>query len=231
MDEYEHSRSEKPIKKHRIIQPSFYIDSERRVICESHSQIERIRSLAALSDLPAFQEANQVEKLLTCKSCNHYHNDVCFFPKEEIDQIEKDRQAYTFHCTLCGGSIDRPLTIMYSLYNKEKFNVQIPTVCCTCFSTLDNDTYLENSRRRILFFVLSFVISIFLFFSYAFTIFASNAIGIVLLSIVLIFWVYMAIRDVRNIIFLLKGRKYYKKTYGQARKKEEGKYVDDFPFD
>jgi hypothetical protein len=30
---------------------------------------------------------------------------------------------------------------------------------------------------------------------------------------------------------LVKGIKYYKKTYGVAKEREKGKYVDDFPFD
>ena len=154
------------------------------------------------------------------------------FPKDEIDRIEKDRLSYTFSCKLCGGSIDRPLTIMYSLYNKEKYNVQIPTVCCTCFSTLDNDTFLRDARRRIIILAISFIVSISLFFSYAFTLFSSYIWGgILLLVVALAFWAYMAVRDVRSIIFLLRGRKYYKKTYGLVKKREKGKYVDDFPFD
>jgi len=55
--------------------------------------------------------------------------------------------------------------------------------------------------------------------------------GIVLLCAVLVFWAYMAIRDVRSIIFLIRGRKYYKMTYGKAKERKEGQYVDDFPFD
>ncbi|MHA1451601.1 MAG: hypothetical protein ACTSRD_01930 [Promethearchaeota archaeon] len=231
MDENENFQSQQPTKKYRIIKPSFYIDDERRVVCESHSQIERILTLSSLSNLPAFQETQQVEKLLTCKTCKHYQNDVCFFPKEEIDRIEKDRLAKIFHCKLCGGSIDRPLTIMYSLYNKEKYNVQIPTVCCTCFSTLDKDTYMSDTRRRIIIYSISFIVSIALFFSYAFTLLSSTAWGIFLFVVVLAFWAYMGVRDIKNIIFLLKGQKYYKKTYGQAKQREKGKYVDDFPFD
>ena len=231
MDDNENSQSQKPPKKNRIIKPSFYVDDERRVICDSHSQIERIRTLSSLSDLPAFQETQQIEKILTCKACNHYHNDVCFFPKEDIDRIEKDRLAYTFNCKLCGGSIDRPLTVMYSIYHKEKHNVQIPTVCCTCFDTLDNDTFLKKARQRILLFSFSFVTSIILFFWYFYTIIANTVWGSLVLVVSLAFFAYMAVRDVRSIIFLLRGRKYYKMTYEKVKEKEMGKYVDDFPFD
>ncbi|TFG21300.1 MAG: hypothetical protein EU530_00705 [Promethearchaeota archaeon] len=231
MDENKNSQSQNPQKKHQIIKPSFYVDDERRVICESHSQIERIRTLSSLADLPAFQESREIEKILTCKACNHYHNDVCYFPKEEIDRIEKDRLAYTFNCKLCGGSIDRPLTVMYSIYNKEKFNVQIPLICCTCFSNLDDDSFIANSRKRILMLSLSFAFSIFMVIYYGRIAILSNIWGILLFGITLAFWIYLAIRDVRKIIFLFRGRKYYKKTYGIAKKRDKGKYVDEFPFD
>ncbi|MBN2157203.1 MAG: hypothetical protein JW776_14255 [Candidatus Lokiarchaeota archaeon] len=217
-------------KKFQIIKPSFYVDDARRVICESHSQIEKIRALSSLSDIPAFQETQQLEKILTCKTCLHYKNDTCYFPKEDIDNIERDRLSYRFSCKLCGGSIDRPLTIMYSLYNKKKYHVEIPTVCCNCFSSLEDDSFLSNTRRRIIFFTLSFLISIYLFFSYAMVFIASSIWGIILLAIALIFWGYMAVRDIRSILFLVRGRKYYKQTYGQAKRKE-GQYVDEFPFD
>jgi hypothetical protein len=230
MDEKNYSETQN-LKKYRIIKPSFYVDDERRVICESHSQIERIRVLSSLAHLPAFGESQQVEKILTCKTCKHYQNDECYFPKEEIDRIEKDRLSYTFHCKLCGGSIDRPLTIMYSLYNKEKFQVDIPLVCCTCFSTLDDDSFMTSTRRRIIFFTLSFLASIFLFLSYSMVLFSNPVWGIILMIVALVFWGYMAVRDVRSIIFLIRGRKYYKKTYGKAKERKDGKYIDDYPFD
>lgn len=230
MDEYENTQSQN-FKKYRIIKPTFYVDDERRVICESHSQIERIRVLSSLSHLPEFGESQQVEGILTCLACKHYQNDECFFPKEEIDKIEKDRLSYTFHCKLCGGSIDRPLTIMYSLYNKYKFKVDIPLVCCTCFSTLDDNSFLTKTRSRLILFSLSILASIFIFIRYFMALFIGGVLGIVLLSITLAFWGYMAVRDVRNIIFLIRGRKYYKKTYGKVKERKDGKYIDDYPFD
>ncbi len=143
-------------KQHKIIQPSFYIDDSQRVVCESHSQIERIRVLSSSANQPLFYESNELDRILTCKTCQHYHDDECFFPKSEIDKIERDRISYTFHCTLCGGSIDRPMTIMYSLYNKDKFNVNIPTICCSCFSSLEQDKFLLKTRKRIILFAFSF---------------------------------------------------------------------------
>ena len=230
MTESEKSQSHHPNRK-QIIMPSFYVDNEGRVICESHSQIERIRAYSSLTNFNDFNEAHQVEKLLTCKMCTHYTKDECYFPKEEIDKIERDRLSFTFHCKLCGGAIDRPLTIMYSLYNKSKLNVDIPLVCCSCFSTLDDDTFLSNSRRRIALFSVTLLISIVLFVAYSMVIMSSSIWGIFLLVVSLVFWVYMAIRDIRNIIFLIRGRKYYKKTYGKIKEKKEGEYIPEFPFD
>jgi hypothetical protein len=44
------------------------------------------------------------------------------------------------------------------------------------------------------------------------------------------FWAYVAIRDIKNIILLLRGRKYYKFTFGKVKKEKQGNYVDDFQF-
>ncbi len=217
-------------KKPRIIKPVFSIDDSKRVICESHSQIERIRALSSLSDISTFFETQQLEHILSCKTCKHYQDDVCYFPKSEIDKIEHDRLSYTFHCNLCGGSIDRPMTIMYSLYNKNKFNVNIPTVCCTCFSSLEDDTFLSKTRKRIGLLGFSFVINFLTVLYFIFRI-ASNIWWIILLCAGLGVWALLAIPDIRNIIFLLRGQKYYKKTYGKVKEKKKGEYVGDFPFD
>jgi len=233
MNNNENSQHENS-KKKRIIQPSFYIDDGQRVICESHSQIDRIRVLSSFSAMPELEEAQQLEKILTCKTCKHYHNDECFFPKEEIDKIESDRLDYTFHCNLCGGSIDRPLTIMYSLYNKHVFKVDVPTVCCSCFSTLEDDSFLSNTRRRIIPIVLSSVLSSIFFLSLiAFFFYSFRAIHgwiFLLFFLIMAIWAYFIFPNVRSIIFLLRGREYYKKTYGKI-KHQTDQYVDDFPFD
>lgn len=236
MNENKNSQSQKPPKRHRIIRPSFYIDDKNRVICESHSQIERILTLTSLAEVPAFEETHQLENIITCKTCAHYRNDVCYFSKEDINKIEKDRLSYSYHCNLCGQSIDRPLTIMHSLYNKTKFNVDIPTVCCTCYSSLEKDSYQDHSRQKmittiikLIFFAIIQFLSV-LGIRYIFAFAGGLYLGIMLFVTIFLGCSYIVFQDSRNLMFLIRGRKYYKKTFGKIKKREEGDYIDDFPF-
>ena len=136
-------------------------------------------------------------------------------------------------CKLCGGSIDRPMTIMYSLYNKEKFNVQIPTVCCACFDSLDNNSFLALTRKRIIAVSLSIISALAFLYIYRGSLFSlANSIGgIMLIAIVLGLIVYLIAKDGKNLVFILRGRKFYQNTYGKAKKRKKGEYVDEFPFD
>lgn len=192
------------------VEPSFSIDKEGRAICESHSEISRIKFLAQSPE-----NIIKYEEMLKCQTCRHYIDDDCYFPKEEIDRIEKDRIANEIHCKLCGAKIDRPLTVIHSLYYKEKFNVEIPVICCSCFASLNDNTYIRNSKRRMFFFATSLVISAYFLISYFLTILMFSFLGILLFLIPFFFWGYISIRDMRNIYYLWKGRKYYKTVFEQ----------------
>jgi hypothetical protein len=69
-----------------FVEPTFEIDEKGRVICRSHSHYP----FFMMPDKSFFQD-QQMEKVLTCKTCVHYKQDDCFFPKKEIDKIEYDR--------------------------------------------------------------------------------------------------------------------------------------------
>lgn len=196
------------------VEPSFSIDDEGRVICEEHSEINRIKYVAENPN-----QAYLYESLLTCKKCKHYYDDDCYFPKSEINKIEADRLSGEIHCQLCGNKIDRPLTIIHSLYYKNKFGVDIPLICCGCYASLSDNTYIKNTKKRMLFFLISLVISMYFLISYFLTIIMFNVWGILLFLIPFIFWGYISLRDIRNLYFLWKGRKYYDKFYA----KKDGK--------
>ena len=75
-----------------FVEPSFEIDTKGRVICQAHS----LYPFFVMPGKTHHQEI-QMEKLLTCKTCKHYQEDECFFPKSEIDKIEVDRtEKYSF---------------------------------------------------------------------------------------------------------------------------------------
>ena len=128
-----------------IINPTFEIDKKGRVICQRHTNYPFFVMPGKVN-----QQEIQMEKELTCITCNHYKNDDCFFPKTEIDKIEIDRIGLTaFNCKLCGSQIDRMLTIIQKLYLKEKFIIEIPLVCCTCYESLKNKNFIEYHEKRL----------------------------------------------------------------------------------
>jgi len=111
----------------------------------------------------------QMENTLTCKTCKHYQEDECFFPKSEIDKIEIDRvDNMSFKCLLCGNKIDRMLTVIQMLYLKQRKGVELPLLCCMCHETLKKENFEEFYERRLfiavfldIIVVLGIVISIF----------------------------------------------------------------------
>ncbi|MHA1728132.1 MAG: hypothetical protein ACTSWY_05320 [Promethearchaeota archaeon] len=204
-----------------FIEPVFSIDNDGRVICEKHTQITRIHALEhAIKQNPRY--INQYEAMLTCKKCKHYFDDDCYFPRSEINKIETDRNSLILQCKLCGAKIDRPLTLMNKYYlesKQSKVNIEIPVFCCTCYASLNDNTFIQNSKKRIFFFLISLITSIMLF-GYYLTLFLSNMLFI-LFFIPFIFWGFVSIRDIRNVYYLWKGRQYYDKIFGKSEENME----------
>jgi hypothetical protein len=191
----------------RYLEPEFTIDEENRVICLKHSEINKIM---------AFKQNHEnlaLETILNCQTCQHYKDDNCYFPKEEIDKIEQDRLSTEIQCKLCGNRIDRQLAIIYSLYYRSKSNVEIPVICCSCFSSLNDNSFFKNSKKRMLFYFTSLAISSYFLISYFLTIIMFSFWGILLFIIPFLFWGYMSMRDIKSIYYLWKGRKYYASTF------------------
>ncbi|TFF88175.1 MAG: hypothetical protein EU550_01790 [Promethearchaeota archaeon] len=125
------------------IEPSFEIDEKGRVLCQYHTQY------------PFFKKPNKtryeerkMEKLLTCKTCAHYYNNNCYFPRSEIDTIEYDRFRRRFVCSLCGNKIDRMLTVIQKLYVESRYGIKIPLICCFCYESLKRNNFIEQSKLR-----------------------------------------------------------------------------------
>lgn len=196
-----------------IIDPTFEIDEKGRVICQRHTKY------------PFFimpgknrQQEIQMEKELTCITCHHYINDECFFPKIEIDKIEADRLSMVaFKCKLCGSQIDRMLTVIQKLYSQEKFKIEIPLICCTCYESLKNKNFMEYYGKRLYLayflnasIIIGFILSILMMRSptslISGIIYASSIIslkGILKKT----FHINLSVREIR------KGKKYFDKFY------------------
>ncbi|NHJ20189.1 MAG: hypothetical protein EAX91_04535 [Candidatus Lokiarchaeota archaeon] len=191
-----------------VVDPSFEIDEKGRVICQSHSNYPNL-----IKPNKTYLEELQLETLLTCKSCSHYVNDDCYFPKSEIDKIEIDRLSRSrFQCNLCGNKIDRMLTIMQKIYFEVKFNMKMPLLCCSCYQNIKNDKFPEYLRRRIRESLLFYTPSVFLLINpYPFNLIVAfvYALSAFLLKIIIKQKFHYSL----FLVDLLNGRKFYKKYF------------------
>lgn len=196
-----------------FVEPSFEIDIKGRVICQAHS----LYPFFVMPDKNNHQEL-QMEKILTCKSCIHYQDDDCFFPKSEIDKIEIDRVDKTsFKCVLCGNKIDRMLTIIQMLYLKQRKGIELPLLCCLCHETLKKKNFLEFYEKRLFIAVfLDIIIILGLIMSLTSLPLPYNLLNAILfpLSIIMFkqilkkgFQLNLSIRDLRS------GKKFYDKFF------------------
>ncbi|MFX0047129.1 MAG: hypothetical protein ACFE8G_03075 [Candidatus Hermodarchaeota archaeon] len=191
-----------------FIEPSFEIDEKGRVICQSHSKYPHFIKPAKTN-----LEENQMEKELTCKSCSHYINDDCYFPKSEIDKIELDRLSRSrFQCNLCGNKIDRMLTIIQKIYFEVKFNMNMPLICCNCYLSLKQKDFIEYNRRRIIEALSFYTPGIFLIISsYPFNLVATFV--YILFVIVLKIIIKQKFHYSLFLLDLIKGKKFFKKNF------------------
>ena len=191
-----------------VIEPSFEIDEKGRVICQSHSKYPHL-----IKPGKTYLEELQMEKDLTCKSCSHYINDDCYFPKSEIDRIELDRlNRSRFQCNLCGNKIDRMLTIMQKIYFEVKYNMNMPLICCNCYQSLEEKKFTDYFKRRIWESLSFYIPCLFLIINpYPFNIIA------VFIYILFIIFLKIIIKLKFHyslfIMDLLKGKKFYDKYF------------------
>ena len=196
-----------------FVEPSFEIDTKGRVICQAHS----LYPFFVMPGKTHYQEI-QMEKLLTCKTCKHYQEDECFFPKSEIDKIEADRtEKYSFECILCGNRIDRMLTIIQMLYIKQRKGINLPLLCCICHETLKKKNFEEFYERRLFIAVfLDLVIILGLIVSILTMPTPYNIINSILFPVSIImfkqilkkgFQLNLSVRDIR------RGKKFYDKFF------------------
>ncbi|MFW9938421.1 MAG: hypothetical protein ACFFD5_12290 [Candidatus Thorarchaeota archaeon] len=188
-----------------FIEPSFEIDEKGRVICQSHSYFPFFK----IPNKTFFQE-KQMERLLTCKSCVHYNENDCYFPKSEIDKIELDRlDRKIMICKLCGNRIDRMLSVIHKLYYKERFNIEIPLICCGCYESLKKNEFLEESKRKSTL-LTAYIFYLLIILSFSFYL-RGFALVIMIFSVIL--WSILLINNLKRLNQIRKGRKYYEKYF------------------
>ncbi len=196
------------------VEPSFEIDDKGRVICKKHSEYEYL-----IEPKDYFQDL-YLDFKLTCKTCSHYQEDNCYFSKTRIEKIEYKRQKKGYLCRLCGKSIDRMLTIIYSLYYKETYDVDIPSICCDCYEKINNNEFLSYSKKMTEFYILNIILSIYSLCLFAFFLSILNIQPILyyvliiplfsFVSFIVIVIIFKCIKKLRYFIF---GIKYFKKHF------------------
>lgn len=126
------------------VEPYFRIDKFGRVICKLHSNYDKINKLSEKKT-----PIRNFDLMLTCKTCMEYLNDNCYFPKSAIDRIEYDRiKRKVYQCKLCGSRIDRMWSVIYKLYYKEKYHIEMPLICCGCHDSLKNKNFIKKSEEK-----------------------------------------------------------------------------------
>jgi len=196
-----------------VVEPYFKIDKYGRVICKLHSNYDKIDIMSEKkAPIPHF------DLMLTCKTCEEYLNDNCYFPKSAIDQIEYDRlKTKIFRCRLCGNRIDRMWSVIYKLYYKEKYNIEMPLICCGCHDSLKKKNFMQQYQRKAMFIkyylIMSLIIIVdnLLFINPIYLVF--SIINIVLAILSFIFY--------SNHLKSLKAGKDYYKKYFLGEEKEE----------
>lgn len=205
-----------------FIEPEWTIDDDGIPYCTKQTEYDKIIQTDLKKRFPY-----EFEKRLNCQHCEHYHQDDCYFPKTEIDKIEADRQGLKIRCEFCGTKIDRPFSILMSYYYKEKFGVKMPIICCSCYNGLENGTFLKNSKKKTIIFIITLFISLYFLFTFFITIPQFSWGSILLTLIPFSFWGYLSFRDIKNIYYLRKGRKYYEKIMNAEKIQEEHNRRDE----
>jgi len=189
----------------KIIDPSFEIDNKGRVICQNHPNYVHFID----PTLDYFQDL-YLDFELTCKTCSHYEHEECYFSKERIDEIEESRKSYK--CKLCGLQIHRMFTIIYKKYNKERYNINIPLICCDCYEYLFKKEFMREAKNKVyvdlftlLFLIYSLWILLFLKDIYNFM--------TVFIFLWLIPWSFFTYYGLRRLKRNVNGIIYYKKYF------------------
>ncbi|MFX1274129.1 MAG: hypothetical protein ACFFBP_01555 [Promethearchaeota archaeon] len=188
------------------VEPYFEIDKKGRVICKLHSNYDHIKSLCE-----TYTQDVRCDQNLTCKTCSSYTNDECYFQKSRIDEIEHDRlKKKDYACKLCGNRIHRMWTVIYSIYYKEKFNIKIPLLCCSCYDSLKNETFMDKYKTRTFSIKFYLILSILIIID---SLFYIDPFYLVFSIINICFAVFCVIIYVKYLKKLKKGRDYYQEHF------------------
>ncbi len=195
----------------KSIEPKFEVDERGRVICQDHTNFLHFIN----PDKDYFSEM-YLDFELNCKKCEHYSLNECYFSKERIDEIEYQRiEKKAYRCKLCFNRIHRMFSVIYQLYNKEKYDIEIPLICCDCYDDLFKGEFKREAWERIIkgsSMILVALFFLFLVLPLLNNVFTNsileNIIVLCIETLFIIFILYFVVKKLKNDI---SGMIYYKK--------------------
>ena len=187
------------------VKPEFEFDVVGRVFCIHHPNFPLFMEYKQ-TPLPIYQS----KRLYTCKTCNHYKDNNCQFPRRKIRKILLGVRFHRYRCEICGGNIDRMFNIIYKKQLGQK-KVKVPMLCCDCVWDLTQKDVIKafKKRRKEMFFVaLSLIIisiSFFIIFNMIFHSSLPSSIFINIMSSLFFIWGAVILR---NCLILSKSTKH-----------------------
>jgi len=113
--------------------PKFKITKNGFTICKNHSKYQSFKNSIYdfVLNLITF-------KNLTCKTCQHFNNDTCFFPISELIKIMDDMSLINknFECLICKRRIRNIFTILRCFKREEILKQECNLLCYKCLKIL-----------------------------------------------------------------------------------------------
>jgi hypothetical protein len=147
--------------------PTFDINSEGFILCKDHSQYENLKTSAYDFFLNFL-----TFKHLTCKSCQNFKNDKCYFPQSDLIKISDDLTVFQnpFICQFCERKVRNLFTIL-NKFKKERVSNQVSSlICYRCQKILLMDNpkkgFIDSAKLTAMYSIINFfgILGVFFFF-------------------------------------------------------------------
>lgn len=202
------------MEKDKIIIPKFSIDDIGRVLCEDHTFYNKFKIAPSKY---GFYSILLRDRKFNCRTCLKYKNNVCYFSKETLKKIRRDKSRFKrkFKCQICKARISLIFNVLYKLLYEEDSSIKIALLCCTCYGMLNNEEPKKVAFKHLKLWLQSIIIPLFIVvLSVDMSIFIPNLEnGLLYLIINLTFFIpfyfiiLQIIRSLRRFIFLKKTQK------------------------
>jgi len=204
-----------------MVNPKFEIDRNGRVLCKIHTNYEMFKDSPSPIDLIGITLR---DRKLTCETCSYYKKDNCYFSKNEIDGIIRNKNWFhrKFKCEICNSRITLLFSILQKLFLKKEKNVDISLICCTCNILLQSGKPRKNALKIIWYLLIPFIWFL-VFLPFLFSYFHDILIVLYItltLSVILIYPIIFILRTIK--------RSKYIKTHFPEGIPEENIKTDDW---